>query len=159
MKNVWMMSVVGLVVVAFSAPAFAGCFEDVEVSSFMVEVTPETECLTFDLAGNECVGGAELLITNNCADDLVITLPRDMEPSFTQTIAAGAEGGTRIDREANTTTWEREATLGGQELTITVEYESRVTNTYDDTCSAAGSAAVAPFALLGFLGLRRRRRA
>ncbi len=159
MKNVWMMSVVGLLVVAFSAPAFAGCFEDVEVSSFMIEVTPETECLTLDLVGNECVGGADLVVTNDCADDLVVLFPKEEEGTFySQTINAGTTGNVRINRDGDSTSWERTANLGAQELTIKVEYESRVTNTYEG-CSVSGSASLVPFALLGIAGFRRRRRA
>jgi hypothetical protein len=150
MLMIGLLSVVG---VSMSAPVFAGCWQDVEVTSYTAETNPAAECLDLSVEGNECTGGATLTIVNNCEDDLVLFDPTPL------TIVASETSYVTIMRDGDTTFWSNDATLGEAALTIAVEYDSKITNESDEGCfaSTTGKPNLTPLLFLGFFALIRRR--
>jgi len=133
--------------------SFVGCFEDTEIDSAVIEVLPESDCLLLDVVGNECTGGAILEVTNNCPE---VFTPNCESCSD---ILAGEVGQIAMPLEdSEEMTHVLQASLGEQDIKISVTYSGRVTNTYEG-CSSAGASPLSFLALLvGAFGLRLRRR-
>lgn len=130
--------------------AFAGCTEDIQVDSFTVEADPVHECLDFDVIGTECVGSAELIITNNC----------DEEISYRQeTAQPGEDLSIQVFREGQTTEEAFTINVGLDDVILNVEFESSITKDYDeeDGCTTASGTGFASLFLLGIVGILRRR--
>lgn len=131
--------------------AFAGCTEDIRVDSFTVEADPAQECLGFEVVGSECVGTADLIITNNCEEEI----------GYRQETAQPGENlNIQVFREGQTTQEAFTITLGFDDVIVDVEFESTVTKDYDeeDGCTSASGTGFASLFLLGVVGLLRRRK-
>ncbi|MEZ4458250.1 MAG: hypothetical protein R3E66_00705 [bacterium] len=135
--------------------AHAGCVEDTEVTSAVVHVSPEVECLVLDVTGTECVGGAILVISNACPETFEVD-------SNCSGCVLRAESGGDLElqiplNDGEVTTHQVLGRLGAQTVTIDLEYEGQVTDTYEG-CSATGLAlpGLLPLVTLMF-GFRRSR--
>ena len=138
-----------------SQSAFAGCFADTEVTSAVIQVSPEVECLVLDVTGAECVGGAILVISNACPETF------EIDSNCNGCVLRAESGG---DHELQVPLNEGEVTmhevlgrLGTQTITIDLQYEGQVTETYEG-CSAVGLSlpGLLPLAIMMF-GFRRSR--
>ena len=149
----WISGVILALMSLVSIDAFAGCSEDTEVDSAVIEVLPESDCLVLDVVGNECVGGADLVVTNNCPEVFIVD-----EVGYSLSILSGEEGNIRMPlNDGEDMTHVVNGSLGAQDISISVTYTGRVTNIYEG-CTAAGGAPSSLLALLALFGLRRRRR-
>lgn len=149
----WISGVTLALLSVASVDAFAGCIEDTEVDSAVIEVLPESDCLVLDVVGNECVGGADLVISNNCPEVFVV------DCDSCSSVLAGEEGRIRMPLDdGEDMVHVVNGSLGTQDISISVRYSGRVTNIYEG-CTSAGAAPISFLALLaGVFGLRLRRR-
>lgn len=156
--GICVLSALGVLV---STPVFAGCIEDTKVEEFAVTFDLDPNCIVVDVQGNECTGGLNVVLTNNCEYDIVVTTPRCIETedvSCDVTIVQMATRSISVDRDGPTTTHFISIQADDADLTLQLVITATADDPYSEGCSSGGMETVVPMAFIGLCGFVRRRR-
>jgi hypothetical protein len=146
-RRSWVLVLLFSYTLAVHSPAFAGCIEDTEVTSYFVTLMPASDCLEAKVVGLSCVGGVELQVTNNC--DTALSLPpyTDCSPTAegpTQCGEQSAQKGETImtrlpfDGSAGDNHIDVMGTRGTDPLTIQVTFAAAIAHDYEEEgCTVA----------------------